>query len=81
MIVGIEHIKPLIDEQFIYEGDLTTETLVVDDLGADSFDIPILMNALEDSFLVTIASEEIMNIRTLGDLITIIQNYLNNKEG
>lgn len=76
MKVCIGDIKPMIDDHFIYEGELTMETRVMEDLGADSFDIPILTNALEDLFKITISNEEIINLKTLGDLILIIENKI-----
>jgi acyl carrier protein len=76
----IERIKPVIDNHFIYEGDLTIHTKVIDDLGADSFDIPVLINALEDHFGISILSEEIMGLRTIGDLLEIIQIKLSEED-
>ena len=70
----LARIKVIIDEQFIYEGELNEQTRVIDDLGADSFDIPVMINALEDEFGVTISDEELFKIRTIGDLIKIIQD-------
>lgn len=70
----LARIKVIIDQQFIYEGELNEQTRVIDDLGADSFDIPVMVNALEDEFEVTISDEELIKIRTIGDLIKIIQD-------
>lgn len=70
----LARIKVIIDEQFIYEGELNEQTRVIDDLGADSFDIPVMVNAIEDEFGVTISDEELLEIRTIGDLIKIIQD-------
>lgn len=70
----LARIKVIIDAQFIYEGELNEQTKVIDDLGADSFDIPVMVNALEDEFGVTISDEELFEIITIGDLIKIIQD-------
>ncbi|EGW36002.1 acyl carrier protein [Desulfosporosinus sp. OT] len=70
----LARIKVIIDQQFIYEGELNEQTRIIDDLGADSFDIPVMVNALEDEFEVTISDEELIKIRTIGDLIKIIQD-------
>jgi len=72
--VILARIKVIIDKQFIYEGELSEQTRIIDDLGADSFDIPVMVNALEDEFEVTISDEEPFKIRTIGDLIEIIQD-------
>jgi len=72
----LARIKVIIDEQFIYEGDLNEQTRVIDDLGADSFDIPAMVNALEDEFGVRIRDEELIKIRTIGDIIKTIQGAI-----
>ncbi|NLI91622.1 MAG: acyl carrier protein [Peptococcaceae bacterium] len=72
----LEEIKPLIDAQFIYEGELKESTRIIEDLGADSFDIPVLLNALEDHFNLIISTEEMIGLRTLGDLISLLENHL-----
>jgi len=69
----LARIKVIIDEQFIYEGELNEHTRVIDDLGADSFDIPVMVNAIEDEFRETISDEELFRIRTIGDIIEIIE--------
>ena len=69
----LARIKLIIDEHFIYEGELKEQTRVIDDLGADSFDITTMVNALEDEFGVTFSDQELFKIRTIGDLIKIIQ--------
>lgn len=69
----LERLKAIIDQQFIYEGELNEQTRIINDLGADSFDIPVMVNAIEDEFGVTISDEELVKIRTIGDLMKIIQ--------
>lgn len=69
----LARIKVVIDELFIYEGELNEKTRVIDDLGADSFDIPAMVNALEDEFGVSISDDELLTLRTIGDLIVVIQ--------
>ena len=70
----LARIKVIIDNQFIYEGELNEQTRVIDDLGADSFDIPVMVNAIEDEFGVNISDEELFKIRTIGDIIIIIES-------
>jgi acyl carrier protein len=68
----LERLKTIVDEHLIYEGDLTPETRMVEDLGADSFDIPLLIDAAEQEFNVLISDQELLKIRTIGDLISLI---------
>ncbi|NLM20864.1 MAG: acyl carrier protein [Peptococcaceae bacterium] len=72
----LDQIKAIIDEHFIYEGELTEETKLVDDLGADSFDIPVLINVFEDTFKIKIETEDVLNLKTIGDLIKLIQDKI-----
>ncbi|AFQ46212.1 acyl carrier protein [Desulfosporosinus meridiei] len=69
-------IKKIVDQQFIYEGELNERTKVIDDLGADSLDIPVMVNAIEDEFAIAISNEELFKIRTIGDLMNIIQDKI-----
>ncbi|KGK85080.1 acyl carrier protein [Desulfosporosinus sp. HMP52] len=72
----LARIKIIVDQQFIYEGELNERTRVIDDLGADSLDIPVLVNAIEDEFGIAISNEELFKIRTIGNLMKIIQDKI-----
>lgn len=54
--------------------DLTPETSIIDDLGADSLDIVDLVMTLEDEFDLEVPDEDIENIHTIGDLVTYIES-------
>lgn len=68
----LKRLKTIVDEHLIYEGNLTPETRLVEDLGADSFDIPLLIDAAEQEFNILISDQELLKIRTIGDLISLI---------
>lgn len=72
----LERLKSLVDQYLIYEGDFTPEMRMMEDLGADSFDIPMLIDAVEEEFHVTITDQELLKIRTIGDIIAIIEERL-----
>jgi acyl carrier protein len=70
--MGIVEIKDRIVEIIanqlgIEEGDVTAESSVIDDLGADSLDIVELVMALEEEFDLEIPDEE-------AEKITSVQN-------
>ncbi|NLL52413.1 MAG: acyl carrier protein [Peptococcaceae bacterium] len=71
-----ERLKSIVDEHFIYEGELTPATKIIDDLGADSFDIPVLINALEDEFGITIITDDVLKLKTIEDVLSIIKSKL-----
>jgi acyl carrier protein len=50
------------------------ETLL-NDIGADSLDLVELMMELEDEIGVSIPPEELRGVRTVGELIRLIQRY------
>ena len=70
-----EKIIGLIAEQFGMEIDeITTETSLKDDLGADSLDmVEIMMNLEEEFDLGEVDESVISQINTVGDIITFIQ--------
>lgn len=55
--------------------EMTPETSFKEDLGADSLDLFEMVMALEEEFEVEIPTEDLENIRTIGD----VENYLQNR--
>jgi acyl carrier protein len=73
----LEKIKAIMSEQFdIEEDDITAETKIADDLGADSLDVVDLLMSIEDEFEIEIPDEEIDNIATVGDLVSYIEKKM-----
>lgn len=54
---------------------VTMEASLTDDLGADSLAAVELSMALEEEFNVTIADEELPNMKTVGDLVNYIKAH------
>ncbi len=72
-----EKIKKLLADQLdVDEDDMTMETNIAKDLGADSLDVVELLMSIEDEFEVEIPDEEIENIRTIGELTEYIQKNI-----
>lgn len=72
-----EKIKNILVEQLDADiDDLTMDTDIAKDLGADSLDVVELLMSIEDEFEVEIPDEEIENIKTIGDLTEYIQNNM-----
>ena len=55
---------------------LTAQTSFKEDLGADSLDLFELVMALEEEFEVEIPTEDLENIKTIGDVESYLQNRL-----
>ena len=73
----LEKVKMILSNQFDVEEDaITPETNIADDLGADSLDVVDMLMSLEDEFDVEIPDEEIERIRTVGALVTYIEENM-----
>ncbi len=72
--MDFEKVKALIAETLNCDLEkVTMEASLADDLGADSLAAVELSMALEEEFDVTIADEDLPNLKTVGDLY----NYMN----
>lgn len=73
-----EKIKELIEEKLNLEGvEITEESRFKEDLNADSLDLFEMVMSLEDEFGVEIPTEDLENIKTVGDVIAYIENKQN----
>ncbi|MBQ6815987.1 MAG: acyl carrier protein [Clostridia bacterium] len=69
-----EKIKELLADQLdVSADDMTMESDIANDLGADSLDVVELLMSIEDEFEIDIPDEEIENIKTIGDLVKYIE--------
>ncbi|NLL38483.1 MAG: acyl carrier protein [Clostridiales bacterium] len=58
------------------ENDVTLETNLKDDLGADSLTAVEMIMVLEDEFDIMIPEEASRDIETVGDLVNLVQSLL-----
>ena len=56
--------------------DITMESLLVDDLGADSLDAIDIVMSVEDTFKVEVPDEIIEKIDTVGDIVNYIEDHI-----
>lgn len=71
----LERVKEIIIEQLNLDGvEITEESSFKDDLGADSLDLFELVMAFEEEYSIEIPSEELENIKTVGDVISYMQS-------
>ena len=72
----LEQIKERLSSQLGVDKDkITMDTNVMDDLGADSLDLVELFMCLEDELGISIADEDAVNIKTIGDLVSLLEKY------
>ena len=72
-----ERVKKIIIEQLgVKEEEVKHEASFVDDLGADSLDTVELVMALEEEFDITVEEEELSDVATVGDAVTLVESKL-----
>ena len=69
-----EKVREILCEQLEIDPDeITLDTNIIDDLGADSLDVVDLVMSIEESFDIEIPDEEVENIKTVGDIVKYIE--------
>lgn len=65
-----EEVRKLIASELnLNEEDITMESKLTEDLGADSLDAVELIMAIEDKFNVQVSDEAAQNIRKVSDIV------------
>ncbi len=64
----------IVDKLGISEDKVTPESEIVKDLGADSLDLVEMLLSLEENFGVTIEDDQTENIKTVQDIVDLIDN-------
>jgi acyl carrier protein len=74
-MITSEKIKELIAKQLNKPvSEITDEKEVVKDLGADSLDVMEMLMNLEEEFNITVPEDDAMGIKTVGDIVKLIEN-------
>ena len=70
-----EKLRTLLSEQFdVEEDEITMESKLAEDLGADSLDVVDLIMAIEDEFEVEVLDEDIEKVVTVGDIVNYVSD-------
>lgn len=70
----LEKIKSnIVDQLGVDEENITLETSLKDDLGADSLDLFELVMKLEEDFEIEIPSDDLECIQTVGDMVQYLK--------
>ncbi len=70
----LDKITAMLAEQLgIPASKITSESRIVDDLGADSLDVVELLMQLEDQTGKTIPDDKVSTIKTVGDIVKILE--------
>ncbi len=75
MMSNFDKIKEMLVEKLgISEDKVTLESEIVKDLGADSLDLVEMLLSLEENFGITISDEQTENVKTVKDIVDILDN-------
>ena len=73
----LDKMKDILVEQLECNPEyITLESLLVDDLGADSLDAIDIVMSVEDTFKVEVPDEIIEKIETVGDIVNYIEDHI-----
>ena len=64
----------LVDKLGVAPEKVTMESEIIKDLGADSLDVVEMLLSLEENFNITVTDEQTDNIKTVKDIVDIIDN-------
>ena len=62
----------LVEELDLDVDEVTMESNIREDLGADSLDMVDLIMSIEDAFEVKVEENDAVNIKTVGDIVSYI---------
>ena len=72
--MDFETIKTLIGQQLkVDPATITRDSRLMEDLKADSANIMVMIMDLEDQFGITVEDDQIMKMRTVGDVVSYIE--------
>ena len=68
-----ETVKKMIATQLkVDESAITMDSRLVEDLKADSANVMVMIMDLEDQFGITVEDDQIMKLKTVGDVVNYI---------
>ena len=71
--MDFETVKSMIAEQLkVDPANITPDSRLMEDLKADSANIMVMIMDLEDRFGITVEDDQIMKLRTVGDVVSYI---------
>ena len=73
-----EKVKEILAEQLDIENEasITMDSLLIEDLGADSLDSIDIVMRIEDEFKIEVPDEVIENINSVADIVNFIENNM-----
>lgn len=72
-----EIINAIASQLKIDANEITPETDIIDDLGADSLDVVELLMTIEDKYGIVIPDDEVANLRVISKMSEYIEKHNN----
>ena len=72
----LEKILTIVDDQILKRVQVQDETVIREGLGLDSLQLTELLFEIEERLNVKIADDEAAKLRTVGDLVSLIESKL-----
>lgn len=70
-----EELKTILDEQLHLNGmELTLDSRIKEDLGADSLDVLQMLMTIEEEKGIVIPDEELASFETVGDIVRFLES-------
>lgn len=71
-----EKVRDIICDQLELDEDMVTmDSILLEDLGADSIDLADLVMTFEDEFDMQISDEDLEGIKTVADIVKYIEEH------
>lgn len=72
-----EKIRAILAEQLdVDENSITAESLIVEDLGADSLDAIDIVMSVEEEFGIEVPDEIVEKMESVNDIVTFVENNI-----
>ena len=72
-----DKVKKMIAEQLnIAEKDITANSKIIEDLGADSLDVVEMLMLVESEYSVSIPDEKAITMKSVGDIVKFIEESI-----
>ncbi|MDO4484562.1 MAG: acyl carrier protein [Clostridia bacterium] len=71
-----ETVKKMMASQLkVDEASITLESRLIEDLNADSANVMVMIMDLEDTFGIMVEDDQIMKLKTVGDVVNYIDAH------
>lgn len=74
--MALNKVKEILSDQLGVEKEkINGNSLLIDDLGADSLDVVELLMLLEDEYEIELTEEQTVAMKTVNDVVKIIEEF------